>query len=87
MPDPRGLVVKNGTKTPVSPNTCIEKLPIPIDVIPESRAIESGELSEAIAGLEAELQREIRELDRRLSQMILVLQEVNRIIEGLLKLF
>lgn len=63
------------------------KLPIPIDLIPEYRAIEKGKLLKAIRGLEAKYQLEIIQLNRRLEDMTFVLQDVNNLMEGLLKLF
>jgi len=62
------------------------KLPLPLDIMPEYRALEKGELSKAVHGLEAKLQIEIIQLNRRLRHMSYVLQDVNNMIEGLLEL-
>ena len=49
-------------------------LPQPIDVLPEYRAIEAGDLGQAVDDLQAERDRQATELDARLNAMAAVLE-------------
>jgi Iap family predicted aminopeptidase len=64
----------------------IGKLPVPIDVIPEYRAIEKGELSKAISSLEAKYKLEIIQINRRLREMGFVIEDSNSLLERVLEL-
>lgn len=62
------------------------KLPIPVDVISEYRAIEKGNIATAIANLKAKHKLQILQLNKRLRDMTTVLHDVNGMMEELLQL-
>lgn len=60
------------------------KLPVPVDVMPEYRAIERGEIPQAVSSLEAKHRPVVAELNKRLQAMASVLSEVHALMEPLL---
>ncbi len=58
------------------------KLSVPPDVIPEYRAIERGDMGAAIVKLKGKLRLEILQLDRRLEEMISVLEAAHSLLES-----
>jgi len=55
-----------------------------VDVMPEYRAIERGQISQAVSGLEAKHRAVVIELNKRLEGMVSVLNKVHRLMEPLL---
>ena len=52
-------------------------LPIPLDVVPEYRAVENGGVTQAAASLKAKYRTYISLLDKRLKSMTSALREAN----------
>ncbi|MCH7920691.1 MAG: hypothetical protein IIC50_22270 [Planctomycetes bacterium] len=60
------------------------KLPIPVDVMTEYRAIKSGEFTAAIATLESKHEQQIVQLNKRLQDMTTVLNRAQRLLTEML---
>ncbi|MFC1761308.1 M28 family peptidase [Planctomycetota bacterium] len=57
------------------------KLPVPLNVIPEYRAIQKGDITTAISGLREEHRLRIQDLNNRLREMTSVLREAHTLLK------